>query len=1631
MRSTSNDSKFTSRAGQKTDHRPTRSVRQLLQNLILGESTPMNAKRGRLMLESLEQRQLLAGDMDLLSTDGNVNENDSAAAQTGAIQVAGQAEGELKPDLVQFAKDLADAGVEFFGAGWCPACAQQKELFDDGKDNLPFIEVTNSDRSLNSVGIAENISQFPTWKFPGGSVLVGVQTLATLSQESGVAIPQSEQPTFEPIGNVTVQIGSPLHIPIDAYDPDGGPLTVTVSVQDPGLLGATVLTGNRSIRIDMVTYGDMVFELFEQRAPVASGRVADLADAGFYDGIIFHRVTGNFVIQAGDPTGTGTSGSTLGTFDDDFHPDLQHNREGILSFAKSSDDTNNSQFFVTETPTRFLDFNHSIFGQLVEGFDVREAISNASTPESRGVSSSQKPDIDVAIESVEVFNDTENSVVMLKATNVGTTNVTFTVTDQDGNTHTETIQVSVVNDTQNSQPFLNAIPTQTPTAINSAATLQLSSVDVEGDAVTYFAQATSTGGTATVNPTTGLVTVTPQTGFTGTVNVRVGVRPGAGVTGNGSADQDTQSVAFAFEGESVLAPTSIDLQTGSDTGSSNIDNITNAGTLSFLVSGVTNGSTVQLINTSNGSVVGTATATSTTVVVTTSNIAALGDGTYTLAARQTNGSDTSTNSPTLTVIYDTLAPASVISSASTQANVARLYSTDLIGAEEGSGLIYSATSIPTGATLNASTGEISWTPTTGQEGSNTFSISLTDAAGNVRSETFDVQVAGEPLAEIKLGLTDLQGTPITAVQVGQTFLLTMTAVDARRFTQPGVFAAYADILFDSALVRPVPGSTIDYASGFSIVPKGSISSGLIDELGAVSNQIAATNEQESLIATVRMEALAAGTVNILSEPADDTDSEVLLFSLDDPIPSTSIAYGSVLLAIGQNFTVGNDTFTVDEDSGATTFDVLANDAIVSGSGALSVVSVTQPSAGGTVTLSGGVVSFTPDADFNGTAAFTYRVSNTDGVQENGSVTVTVSPVNDLPDGVSDTFNVDENSNNNTLDVLANDSIAPDTGETLAIIDVGSVSTGATVTIASNGLTVVYTPAADFTGTDTFTYTVSDGGLTDLVQVTVTVAPSDSSPVAVDDSFTVVEDAAEATFDVLSNDTRDVDNQAFVINSVGTPSNGGSVRASSDGTQFFYTPATNFAGTEEVIYTIRDTGGGLSVGTVTFTVTGVNDAPPTASPTVNVNRDNGESSVFQITDLPDNVDANETLTITAVSSPTTANGTVRISGQSILYTAPSSTFTGTDTFTYTISDGNGLTSTGTVTVNVNDFAQRDIVLTFLSDAVGTKIHGIMLKGTNLLGNTVEVPLSYNESGALFDDVFPGDYVIEIPAVAFLQNGSVTRQIPVTSAADDGDSVVDSGVGLLRPEFLTIRDWLGSAPEKSLLVAVASGETSTATMQSSTANTIDNPVVELDSSGSNLVIRGTTTDATTQVETNVQATIPTSGNPNVQFRGERDGQRFYKISVDEVTYTETSNAAGEQIVVVPASSSSAPTPAALQATSQVQASRVMPVGESQAEGESVVANSATRADIFVPVTADGSSRTDVAVLATRDGDVWAAQSISLEDDQDVGIGAQSVDSAMQSVSEDLTIISASGDQIAENSTQKSLNELAIDAVLGTEI
>ena len=268
-------------------------------------------------------------------------------------------------------------------------------------------------------------------------------------------------------------------------------------------------------------------------------------------------------------------------------------------------------------------------------------------------------------------------------------------------------QVDVNADTANSQPYLNDVTLPDRFTPDSPAQLQLSSTDVEGDAVDYSAQVVSGNATASVG-TDGLLTVTPATGFTGEVDVVATVRAAVGAGG----DSDNQQFTFNFEASST-APTSIDLRASSDSGSSDTDNVTNLGSLDFTVTGVQSGALVEILDLQTATVLGNTVATGSSVTITTDNVPALGDGTYEIAARQTVGGEVSDNSPSISVTYDSTAPADVTSSAIVRANVGRTYTTDLISDEEGS-ITYELTDAPTGSSIDVGSGVIQWTPEAGR-----------------------------------------------------------------------------------------------------------------------------------------------------------------------------------------------------------------------------------------------------------------------------------------------------------------------------------------------------------------------------------------------------------------------------------------------------------------------------------------------------------------------------------------------------------------------------------------------------------------------------------------------------------------------------------------------------------------------------------------------------------------------------------------------------------------------------------------------------------------------------------------------------------------------------------------------------
>ncbi len=124
--------------------------------------------------------------------------------------------------------------------------------------------------------------------------------------------------------------------------------------------------------------GNFKIELFNDKAPVTTGNFIKLVDDGFYNGLIFHRAIPNFMIQSGCPDGTGRGGPGY-TIKDEFHPDLKHDTKGVLSMANAGPNTGGSQFFITVAPTPWLDRHHSVFGKVIEGMDVVDAISKVKT----------------------------------------------------------------------------------------------------------------------------------------------------------------------------------------------------------------------------------------------------------------------------------------------------------------------------------------------------------------------------------------------------------------------------------------------------------------------------------------------------------------------------------------------------------------------------------------------------------------------------------------------------------------------------------------------------------------------------------------------------------------------------------------------------------------------------------------------------------------------------------------------------------------------------------------------------------------------------------------------------------------------------------------------------------------------------------------------------------------------------------------------------------------------------------------------------------------------------------------------------------------------------------------------------
>jgi uncharacterized repeat protein (TIGR01451 family) len=345
--------------------------------------------------------------------------------------------------------------------------------------------------------------------------------------------------------------------------------------------------------------------------------------------------------------------------------------------------------------------------------------------------------------------------------------------------------------------------------------------------------------------------------------------------------------------------------------------------------------------------------------------------------------------------------------------------------------------------------------------------------------------------------------------------------------------------------------------------------------------------------------------------------------------------------------------------------VLGNDTDANGD-TLAVRGVDATSAhGGTVALSGGMVTYTPPAGYVGTDTFDYVVEDTRGGSDSATVTVTIT--NTAPVAVDDAYATTAGVAA-SLAVLGNDSDA--NGDALTAILVGGPGHG-TLTLNADG-TGTYTPTPGWVGTDTFTYRVSDGSATSaLATVSVKV---NGAPVAVDDTATTPTGVA-ATIGVRGNDS-DPNTDPISLSAVTAPAHG-SVVIDAGGT-VTYTPAAGFAGSDSFDYTITD---GSLTATATVTVTVTNAAPTAAADTASTPVDTPAANVAVLAnDTDPNIPGtSQHLSVTGATADHGASVTVGSDGT--LTVTPAGGYSGAIAVTYTLSDGAGGTATGTLTVTV--------------------------------------------------------------------------------------------------------------------------------------------------------------------------------------------------------------------------------------------------------------------------------------------------------------------------------------------------------------
>jgi large repetitive protein len=813
----------------------------------------------------------------------------------------------------------------------------------------------------------------------------------------------------------------------------------------------------------------------------------------------------------------------------------------------------------------------------------------------------------------------------------GNDSFTYTVTSG-GVTETATVNVTV-------NPVTDIVGDSRSTDEDTPVVIPVLANDSFAAGATVKSVTNGSNGTVVINPD-GTVTYTPNPDFNGsdsftytvtsggvteTATVNVTVNPVTDIADdNRSTNEDTPVVIPVLANDSFAAGATV---TSVTSGSNGTVVINPDGTVTYTPNPDFNGSDSFSYTVTSGGVTETA-----TVNVTVNPVTDIADD-----SRSTN-EDTPVVIPVLA--NDSFAAGATVTSVTNGSN---------------------------GTVVINSDGTVTYTPKPDFNGNDSFSYTVTTAAGN--TETATVNVIVNPVTDIADdSLTTSENSPVVVpVLANDSFAAGSTVTSVTNGSNGTV------VINPDGTVTYTPNPDFNGSDSFTYTvttvagnTETATVNVMISPVADIADDNRSTNEDTPVVIPVLAnDSFAVGaTVTSVTDGSNGTvvinpDGTVTYTPKFDFNGSDSFTYtvttvagntetATVNVTVNPVTDIADDSRSTDEDT-PVVIPVLDNDSFAAGA---TVTSVTNGSNGTVIINPDNTITYTPKPDFNGSDSFTYTVTS-GGVTETSTVNVTVNPVVDIAD---DSKTTKEDTPVKIL-VLDNDSFAA--GATITAVTNGS---NGTVVINSDG-TVTYTPNSNFNGSDSFTYTVTSGGVTETATVNVLV---DAVPDPVNDAYTTDEDV------LVSGSVADADvGDGLATYTVTGVPRSGVLSFNLDGS-FIYTPNPDFNGTDSFTYQVTDANGDSATAIATILVRPIADA-------VNDNGSTQKGKPVIISALGNDSFEDSNARIQNITQG--RNGTVRINQDSTLTYTPNANFVGTDRFTYTVRSG-GVIETATVTVQVS-------------------------------------------------------------------------------------------------------------------------------------------------------------------------------------------------------------------------------------------------------------------------------------------------------------------------------------------------------------